>query len=422
MHQLVQKTNRQGQWTGGQYSLFRVIFGVYLTIHFTHLVPWGAEIFSNQGVLPDRFLSPLMSLFPGLFLLNDSPLFVTASLCIGAVAAVAFTIGYRDRIAAILIWFLLASLFVRNPLIANPSLPWIGWLLLAHAAIPGTPYGALDARGRVDPRGAWSMPQSLFVVAWILMALSYTYSGYYKLFSVSWIDGTAIGWLLENPLARDTWIRTLLLSQPSWMGRMATWGGLALEVGFVLFLFFRSVRPLAWLLMLLMHINLIVLVNFADLSFGMVILHLFTFNPDWVRPKAEREPAILFYDGDCGLCHRFLRFVIAEDRRTTPMTFAPLFSEKFHELLTPEEQENLPDSVVLHTGGKLYTRSRAVAEVLLRLGGLWGCVGWVMQLLPTTVLDWAYDRVASIRQRLFTSPKTGGCPILPQELRPRFLV
>lgn len=30
-------------WTGGQYSLYRAISGVYLLIHFVALLPWFAE-------------------------------------------------------------------------------------------------------------------------------------------------------------------------------------------------------------------------------------------------------------------------------------------------------------------------------------------------------------------------------------------
>ena len=72
-------------WTGGQYSLYRAIFGTYLVIHFIHLSGWGAEVFSNQGVLPDGSVSPLLYAFPNLFLLADSPAFVTGVLIFSAV-------------------------------------------------------------------------------------------------------------------------------------------------------------------------------------------------------------------------------------------------------------------------------------------------------------------------------------------------
>ncbi len=64
-------------WTGGQYSLFRLIFGTYLLVHFAHLLPWGAEVYSNQGVLADGALSPLLTIFPNILALWDGPLMVT---------------------------------------------------------------------------------------------------------------------------------------------------------------------------------------------------------------------------------------------------------------------------------------------------------------------------------------------------------
>jgi hypothetical protein len=51
-------------WTGGQYSLFRALFGAYLSIHFVQLIPWGGELFSQRGALPNGAASPLLYLFP----------------------------------------------------------------------------------------------------------------------------------------------------------------------------------------------------------------------------------------------------------------------------------------------------------------------------------------------------------------------
>jgi hypothetical protein len=49
--------------------------------------------------------------------------------------------------------------------------------------------------------------------------------------------------------------------------------------------------------MLLMHLGLMVLIDFADLSFMMVILHLFTFDPAWVPRRAPATTDEVFYDG-----------------------------------------------------------------------------------------------------------------------------
>src|SRR5688572_10105866 len=94
-------------WTGGQYSLYRAVLGVYLFVHFATLLPWGTAVVPNGGV--------------------------TILIAIGAVAAIGLSLGLYDRMAAVLMWLVVTCLFSRNLLIANPSLPIIGWLLLFHA-------------------------------------------------------------------------------------------------------------------------------------------------------------------------------------------------------------------------------------------------------------------------------------------------
>src|SRR5262249_46384594 len=140
-------------WTGGQYSVFRPLFGLYLCIHFADLVPWGSELFSNQGVLPQTSDSPLIHLFPNVLALWDGPTVVTALLGLAAGLSVLFAIGLYDRMAALLLWYIAACLFGRDPLISNPGLPYVGWLLLAHVFLPPAPYGSWAARGRADPDG-----------------------------------------------------------------------------------------------------------------------------------------------------------------------------------------------------------------------------------------------------------------------------
>jgi hypothetical protein len=172
------------------------------------------------------------------------------------------------------------------PLITNPSLPFVGWLLLAHAFLPPAPCGSLDGRRRPDLAAAWHMPPAIYAVAWVVMALGYSYSGYTKLLSPSWVDGTALARVLENPLARPGWLREAIVSLPGWLLHLGTWAALALELGFAPLALFRRLRPWLWGAMLAMHLGLIVLIDFADLSLGMVMVHLFTFDPGWIRLPA----------------------------------------------------------------------------------------------------------------------------------------
>jgi predicted DCC family thiol-disulfide oxidoreductase YuxK len=264
------------------------------------------------------------------------------------------------------------------------------------------------------------MPESIFLVAWILMGLGYTYSGYTKLVSPSWLDGTAVARVLENPLARPGWLREAFLMLPPAVMRVATWGALAAELSFAPLALFARLRPWVWLAMTAMHLSLIVLIDFADLSLGMLMLHLFTFDPGWVRPLQARATETIFYDGGCGLCHRAVRFVLAEDRPGDTFRFAPLDSDLLRAGIPEQERAALPDSLaVLTAGGAVLTRSSAVRHIMQRLGGLWRLIGWLGGAVPVRVLDALYDGVARIRLRLFAAPDDI-CPILPPKLRQRF--
>jgi hypothetical protein len=110
-----------------------MVFGVHLFMHFAHLIPWAAELFSNQGLLPEASASPLVMLFPNILAFFDGPIFVTSLVAFSALLSMALAFGFRDRAAALIIWYIAACLFGRNPLIQNPGLPYVGWLLLTHS-------------------------------------------------------------------------------------------------------------------------------------------------------------------------------------------------------------------------------------------------------------------------------------------------
>jgi predicted DCC family thiol-disulfide oxidoreductase YuxK len=407
-------------WTGGQYSLLRALFGLYLFIHFVELVPWGTELFSDRGVLPAATASPLLHAFPNVLALWDTPGVVKGLLGASVVLSVLFAIGWYDRAAALALWYLWACLLGRNPLIANPGLPYVGWMLLAHAALPRAPYGAWSSRGRPDPGAHWRMPDAIWTVAWILMALGYTYSGYTKLASPSWVDGTAIAWVLDNPLARPGPLRVALLNLPDPILKGLTWGALSFELSFAPLAMFARLRPWLWSLMLAMHLSLMALIDFADLSLGMVMLHVFTFNPAWLPPRKTPQPGTVFYDGHCGLCHRTVRFILAEDRDGDLFRFAPLHGDAFRKTISEAERQDLPDSVVVRThDGALLTRSQAILYVLKSLGGFWRVLGILGGLIPQRVRDGCYNRIARLRYRLFRPP-TVACPMVPPHLRARF--
>jgi predicted DCC family thiol-disulfide oxidoreductase YuxK len=408
-------------WTGGQYSLYRVVFGGYLLIHYLGLVRWGPELFSRDGLLPNPWASPLANLFPNILTVWDSGVFVQCLLVLAAGLSALLVIGLWDRLAGALLWYIGACFVGRNPLIANPALPYVGWLLLAHVVLPSAPYGSLAARGRNDPRGRWSMTPAIYGVAWLLMALGYSYSGLMKLSSPSWLDGSAMAHILANPLARPGLLHDLLAGMPRLFLQCATWGALALELTFAPLALIRRARPWIWSAMLLLHLGLLALIDFPDLTIGMVILHMFTFDPAWVPGMQVGARETVFYDGYCGLCHRTVRFVIAEDADGSRFRFAPLQGPTLEALVSSQQRAGLPDSMAVYVaGGHILTRSAALVHILGRLGGAWRLLGGMISAVPRPVRDAAYDFVARIRYAVF-GRRDQSCPVVSPELRARFV-
>jgi predicted DCC family thiol-disulfide oxidoreductase YuxK len=172
-----------------------------------------------------------------------------------------------------------------------------------------------------------------------------------------------------------------------------------------------------------MQFSLMALGHFADAGAGMLMLHFLAFDPAWVKGPKEPRTATIFYDGGCGLCHRFVRFALAEDAEGEHFRFAPLESGAFSALRKPSPQAELLDSidsVVLSLpNGDLLVRAAATLEIGKRLGGIWRVAAIAGGAAPLRVLDAAYDGIAKIRHRIFATPAEA-CPILPAQLRDRF--
>jgi predicted DCC family thiol-disulfide oxidoreductase YuxK len=404
-------SNSDTRWTDGQYAIFRGLLGVYLFAHFVTLLPYGVEVFSSRGMLADAALSPLMGIIPNVLSISDSPLAVDLALLGGAIASAAIIVGRFDRFAALVVCYLLACLFARNPLIANPSLPVVGWLLLLHVALA-------KPADDVASRASWRLPTPFLIAAWVVLAVSYSYSGYTKLMSPSWVSGDAVALVLENPLARDNILRAWLTTWPGWILRGVTWGILFVELFFAPFALLRSFRPWLWIGMLFVQLGFLALLSFADLTAPMLLLHLLTLELRWLRLAEERTNATLYYDGNCALCHALVRFALIEDQREL-LTFAPLQGELASKRLSGRYATSI-DTIVLQTSdGRAHERGDAVIEVLRRLGGLWGLVAALLALVPRRVRDAAYNLVGRYRLRVFGTADQL-CPVLPPMLARRF--
>src|SRR5262245_50647079 len=104
---------------------------------------------------------------------------------------------------------------------------------------------------------------------------------------------------------------------------------------------------------------------------------------------------VIFFDGVCGLCNKFVDWVMRRDRNKI-FRFAPLqgvtAGARFAQL--PPSEENW--SVIYVDENGSYLRSTAALKILVRLGGchkLWGA----FLIVPTFIRDAVYRFIAKRR-------------------------
>lgn len=139
--------------------------------------------------------------------------------------------------------------------------------------------------------------------------------------------------------------------------------------------------------------------------------------------QVESHP-VLLYDGVCGLCNRFVQFILRHDHKTD-FRFAALQSPIAQQILARHNKDaNEFDTVCLvldygqHTE-RVLVRSDATQFIFTQLGGIWRILASAASLIPRPVRDLGYRFVARHRYRIFGRYDT--CPLPSQEIRHRFL-
>jgi predicted DCC family thiol-disulfide oxidoreductase YuxK len=132
----------------------------------------------------------------------------------------------------------------------------------------------------------------------------------------------------------------------------------------------------------------------------------------------------VFYDGVCGLCDRFVGFLIRRDRHRR-IVFAPLQGTLAHSALAPHgvNPSDLDTVIALadwqRPSEHVLTRSRAILHALREVEGIWPALARVALSVPTPLADAAYRVVARFRYRAFG--QLDACPVPRREWRDRFL-
>jgi predicted DCC family thiol-disulfide oxidoreductase YuxK len=116
--------------------------------------------------------------------------------------------------------------------------------------------------------------------------------------------------------------------------------------------------------------------------------------------------SVVFYDGDCGLCQRSIRFLAWADKKKK-ISFAPLNGVTYKQIYG--DVASLLSSVKLYHNKKTYEKSSAVLQLCLILGGFYK-IFYLFIIVPAFIRDALYDQIASRR-------KTFSCVLIKRDER-----
>lgn len=262
-------------WAERQYHALRVALGLYFTLYLGTSFTDAPMLLGRDGIIQSPAWNPGHGIpFPNVFHLFGSAFQVQLVFAVGGAAAAMLFLNRFARGASLLLWFVMASILHRNNFLWTPVAPYLNWLLLA-VAITRPPTGS----------SAWRFPRILAQGGRVLVAFSYSVAGWAKLLSPSWQDGTAMAHILRCLCFKNTPLVKLFLAFPSAGLATLTYFVLALELLYFPAVFSRRGRLAMWWGVTVMHGLLLFSFRSLEVPFGMLIVQIFTWDPDWVsRP------------------------------------------------------------------------------------------------------------------------------------------
>jgi Vitamin K-dependent gamma-carboxylase len=225
-------------------ALFRIFYGTLVLQFALFLLPDLFVWFGKFGILgantiPSEDIVVRPSLFN--FWTNDDrwTAFVFAILI---VAAIFLIIGFCTRIASILIFLCLVSIYDRNPLILNSGDCYMRQIALWLSFSQCGKALSLDnylAKKRMDGEDqlVWMWPQRLLQIQ---MCLVYCQSFFSKFWGDMWINGTAVYY--SSRIEDTQRLHIPYVFDQLWTCQLLTWGTLAVEFSLFTLIWVKELR------------------------------------------------------------------------------------------------------------------------------------------------------------------------------------
>jgi hypothetical protein len=272
------------------FGLVRIGFGAIAVVWTLWLLPIRHDLLDPDGVVPSppsiRYTWSIFEVWP-----TDQAILIGWAVLLAA--AIALTVGWHSRLAAVAVVVLILSFQRLDPWIFNAGDIVVRLEALFLALGPCGAALSLDQRRRTG--SFWSaQSRPIWPVRLLQVQLSIIYlaSVQVKLSGQTWLQGTAVSYALRledmQRLSAPHWATTNALIMNA-----ATWGALAIELAVGVLVWSRRFRPWVLAAGVMLHLVIDTHIEIGIFSYSMLVLYLAWISPDTVQrlPDALKQAA-----------------------------------------------------------------------------------------------------------------------------------
>jgi hypothetical protein len=276
-------------------AVFRIVFGLVAIGWTASLAPNLFTFFGPDGVLPHHRNGPGVW---GLLELSNQPLVLVGLFTVVLLAALALALGWRSRLAAVVVFVGILSFERRNPMIINSGDGLIRNLALYLALSPCGAALSLD-RLRTHPERFWEFPAK---APWALrlmqiqLSVLYLSTVWHKSQGDKWRTGTAVSYAQRMAdIHRFSLPRLVTDSVP--ISEVLTFGTLGLETALAILVWNRAARPWVLALGVSLHLGIDYSIIVGFFSYAMFTAYLAFIPPEtasrWILRVRDRLPPLI---------------------------------------------------------------------------------------------------------------------------------